>query len=142
MNMMKVVMNNVESLGSGIPRILRAYGEDCFKFTDNFIRITLPITVHEGTKSAPSDQVSDQVNRLIHSMGDGELSVDEILKVYKLLYKQVYKSKGYFKRHTIQPAMLEGYVEMIYPDKPNHPKQKYRLTAKGLRLLDSLKHNK
>ena len=42
----------VESLGSGIPRILRAYGEDCFKFTDNFIRITLPITsnaqINEG----------------------------------------------------------------------------------------------
>ena len=140
--MMKVVMNNVESLGSGIPRILRAYGEDCFKFTDNFIRITLPITAHEGTKSAPSDQVSDQVNRLIHSMGDGELSVDEILKVYKLLYKQVYKSKGYFKRHTIQPAMLEGYVEMIYPDKPNHPKQKYRLTAKGIALKNSLTNKK
>ena len=128
----------VESLGSGIPRILRSYGEDCFKFTDNFIRITLPITAHEGTKSAPSDQVGDQVNRLIHSIGDGELSVDEILKVYKLLYKQVYKSKGYFKRHTIQPAMLEGYVEMIYPDKPNHPKQKYRLTAKGIALKNSL----
>ena len=48
--MMKVVMNNVESLGSGIPRILRAYGEDCFKFTDNFIRIIQPITAHEGTK--------------------------------------------------------------------------------------------
>ena len=132
----------VESLGSGIPRILRAYGEDCFKFTDNIIRITLPISVQDGTQSAPSDQVSDQVNRLIHSMGDGELSVDEILKVYKLLYKQIYKSKGYFKRHTIQPAMLEGYVEMIYPDKPNHPKQKYRLTAKGLRILSSLNNTK
>mgnify|MGYP003301825513 CR=1 FL=1 len=75
---------------------------------------------------------------MIHSLGDDELSVDEILKMYKLLYKQVYKSKGYFKRHTIQPALLEGYVEMIYPDKPNHPKQKYRLTAKGLGILDSL----
>ena len=128
----------VESLGSGIPRILRAYGEDCFKFTDNFIRITLPISAHEGTKSAPSDQV----NRLIHSIGDGELSVDEILKVYNLLYKQVYKSKGYFKRHTIQPTMLEGYVEMIYPDKPNHPKQKYRLTAKGIALKNSLTNKK
>lgn len=138
MNMMKVVMNNVESLGSGIPRILRAYGEDCFKFTDNFIRITLRISAHKGTKSAPSDQV----NRLIHSIGDGELSVDEILKVYKLLYKQVYKSKRYFKRHTIQQAMLEGYVEMIYPDKPNHPKQKYRLTAKGIALKNSLTSNK
>ena len=37
----------VETLGSGIPRILRAYGEDCFKFTDNFIRITLPISTEE-----------------------------------------------------------------------------------------------
>ena len=34
----------VESLGSGIPRILRVYGEGCFHFTDNFIRITLPIS--------------------------------------------------------------------------------------------------
>ena len=136
----------VESLGSGIPRILRAYGEDCFKFTDNFIRITLPITAHEGTKSAPSQQVgvqvSEQVKMLIHSISSKELSVDEILEVYKLLYKQVYKSKWYFKKHTIQPAMIEGYVEMTYPDSPNHPKQRYRLTTKGLRLLDSLKHNK
>ena len=44
----------VESLGSGIPRILRAYGEDYFKFTDNFIRITLPISAQDGTQSAPS----------------------------------------------------------------------------------------
>ena len=51
----------VESLGSGIPRILRAYGEESFKFTDNFIRITFPVDMHdaahveeEGTKSAPS----------------------------------------------------------------------------------------
>ena len=44
----------VESLGSGIPRILRAYGEDSFKFTDNFIRIIFPITVQDGTQLAPS----------------------------------------------------------------------------------------
>ena len=136
----------VESLGSGIPRILRAYGEDCFKFTDNFIRITLPISVQDGTQSAPSEQVSvqvsEQVKMLINSIGGKELSVDEILEVYKLLYKQAYKSKWYFKKHTIQPALLEGYVEMIYPDKPNHPKQKYRLTAKGLGILDSLNNTK
>ena len=92
----------VESLGSGIPRILRAYGEDCFKFTDNFIRITLPISVQDGTQSAPSEQVdvqvSVQVKMLIHSISSKELSVDEILAVYKLLYKQEYKSKWYFKK--------------------------------------------
>ena len=136
----------VESLGSGIPRILRAYGEDCFKFTDNFIRITLPISAQDGTQSAPieqeSVQVSVQVKMLINSISSKELSVDEILAVYKLRYKQEYKSKWYFKKHTIQPALLEGYVEMIYPDKPNHPKQKYRLTAKGIVLKNSLANKK
>lgn len=113
----------VESLGSGIPRILRAYGEDCFKFTDNFIRITLPISAHYHASDHASVQVGEQVKMLINSIGGKELSVDEILKMYKLLYKQAYKSKWYLKKHTIQPALLEGYVEMIYPDKPNHPKQ-------------------
>ena len=36
----------VESLGSGIPRILQTYSEDCFHFTENFIRIILPISQH------------------------------------------------------------------------------------------------
>ena len=132
----------VESLGSGIPRILRAYGEDCFKFTDNFIRIILPISAHDHASDHASVQVGEQVKMLINSIGSKELSVDEILKVYKLLYKQAYKSKWYFKKHTIQPALLEGNVEMIYPDKSNHPKQKYRLTAKGIALKNSLTSNK
>ena len=148
----------VESLGSGIPRILRAYGEDCFKFTDNFIQITLPVSVydddhasyHEGTRLAPSwqvsvqagEQVSVQVKTLINSINSRELSVDEIMEVYKTVYKLVYKSKWYFKKHTIQPAILEGYVEMVYPDSPNHPKQKYRLTAKGLQLKEIIKEQK
>jgi len=117
---------------------------------------TLPVSVydedhasshtsdHEGTKLAPSwhqvsVQVSEQVKLLIHSIKDKELSVDEILEVYKTVYKLVYKSKWYFKKHTIQPAILEGYVEMVYPDSPNHPKQKYRLTAKGLQLKEIIK---
>ena len=132
----------VESLGSGIPRILRAYGEDCFKFTDNFIRIILPISVQDHASDHASVQVSEQVKVLIHSISSKELSVDEILEVYKLFYKQVYKSKWYFKKHIIQPAMLEGYVEMTYPDSPNHPKQKYRLTTKGIALKNGLTNNK
>ena len=40
----------VESLGFRIPSILRVSSEDRFKFTDNFIRITLPISAHDGTK--------------------------------------------------------------------------------------------
>ena len=54
------------------------------------------------------------------------LSVDEILQVYK----QVYKSHWYFKKKFILPAMQRGWIEMQYPDKPNHPQQKYKLTER------------
>ncbi|MDR0982180.1 MAG: putative DNA binding domain-containing protein [Culturomica sp.] len=32
----------VEHLGSGIPRILEAYGKECFIFSDNFLRMVFP----------------------------------------------------------------------------------------------------
>ena len=145
----------VESLGSGIPRILRTYGPDCFHFTDNFIRITFPVgvrgsvqagvqaTAHDGTQVAAHDdksvQVSVQVKSLVVSMKDEELSVAEMQKVYKLVYKQVYKSSWYFKRHFVMPAIEQGLIEMVYPDSPNHPRQKYRLTPKGKALQEELK---
>ena len=33
-------MELVEYLGSGVPRILQTYSKDCFKFTENFLRMT------------------------------------------------------------------------------------------------------
>jgi len=33
----------VEHLGSGVPRILRSYGKECFKFTENFLRMTFSV---------------------------------------------------------------------------------------------------
>lgn len=35
-------MELVEQLGSGVPRILQSYAEDCFVFSDNFIRMVFP----------------------------------------------------------------------------------------------------
>jgi ATP-dependent DNA helicase RecG len=32
----------VEHLGSGVPRILESYSKECFKFTDNFLRMRFP----------------------------------------------------------------------------------------------------
>jgi len=33
----------VEQLGSGVPRILESYDKSCFTFTDNFLRMVLPV---------------------------------------------------------------------------------------------------
>jgi predicted HTH transcriptional regulator len=36
-------LDMVEQLGSGMPRILKAYPKECFRFTQNFLRITFPM---------------------------------------------------------------------------------------------------
>jgi len=104
---------------------LRAYGEDCFKFTDNFIRITLPISDHASV------QVEKLVSALIGEMGRSELQ--ELLSI---------KNRDYFRTDYLNPAINQGYVELTIPDKPNSQNQKYRLTAKGIALKNSLTSNK
>ncbi len=121
----------VESLGSGIPRILRAYGEDCFKFTDNFIRITLPVSTHLHASDHASDHASIQVKKLVSILiGEmGRLELQEILSI---------KNRDYFRKNYLNPAVYGGYIELTIPDRPNSQKQRYRLTAKGLALKEIL----
>ena len=133
----------VESLGSGIPRILRAYGEDCFKFTDNFIRITLPISVQDGTQSAPNrhpvgtQSIPDVENldKLI-VFGTEARSFGEMLAFMGLA------DRTKFRRKYIHPLLEASILELTIPEKPNSRNQKYRLTAKGIALKNSLTNNK
>ena len=125
----------VESLGSGIPRILRAYGKDCFKFTDNFIRITLPISAHDHASDYASDHASVQVEKLV-SILTGEMGRSELQGLLLI------KNRDYFRTDYLNPAISNGYVELTIPDKPNSRNQKYRLTAKGIALKNSLTSNK
>ena len=125
----------VESLGSGIPRILRAYGEDCFKFTDNFIRITLPISAHNHAHDHASDHASVQVEKHV-SILTGEMGRSELQGLLSI------KNRDYFRTDYLNPAINTGYIELTIPDKPNSQNQKYRLTAKGIALKENLKDGK
>ena len=43
---------------------------------------------------------------------------------------------------AIDDAIAEGYVCLLYPDKPRHPRQRYLLTVKGMTLYNELKKGK
>lgn len=124
--------DTVESLGSGIPRILRACGEDCFKFTDNFIRITLPISVQDGTQSVPS---VENIDKLIIFCIEAR-SFGEMLAFMGLT------DRTKFRRKYIRPLLEAGILEQTIPEKPNSQNQKYRLTAKGVGILYSINNAK
>ena len=44
-----------------------------------------------------------------------------------------------FRRKYVHPLLAANILEQTIPDKPNSQNQKYRLTAKGLALKESLK---
>ncbi len=53
----------VESLGSGMPRVMQSYGRECFQFMNHFIRIVIPFTSHK-------DVVEDVVEEHAHNQKD------------------------------------------------------------------------
>ena len=48
------------------------------------------------------------------------------------------KDRMNFLEYNLNPAISEGFVCLLYPDKPRHPRQKYLLTEKGLALYKEL----
>ena len=74
------------------------------------------------------DTSSGQVKDLIEALPTGYLSLSEMMVTCGK------KSRTSFLENYVSPAIEGGYIERKYPDSPNHPKQQYRLTPKGLAL--------
>ena len=90
------------------------------------------------------EQVPEQVRDLFHTknplivglvkaIGDAELSISQLME------KTGLKHRPNFIEYHLNPAIAEGYVCLLYPDKPRHPRQKYLLTVKGLALYNEWK---
>lgn len=43
-----------------------------------------------------------------------------------------------FRNQVLRPLLDEGCLEMTVPDKPNHPRQEYRLTDQERALLAAI----
>ena len=76
---------------------------------------------------------NENIKKLIEVIGENQLSVKEMLVGMGL------KDRPNFLEYTLSPAMSEGYVRMLYPASPRHPRQKYLLTVKGLAAYKEIK---
>ena len=52
------------------------------------------------------------------------------------------KDRMNFLEYHLNPAIQEGFVRMLYPQSPRHPRQKYLLTVKGMALFNELTKEK
>ncbi len=127
----------VEHLGSGIPRILQAYTEECFHFTENFLRMTFQNEwnlAEEENFPEVTPEVTPEVIKLIKVM-DGELPRTIIQQLLGL------NDEKHFRENYQQKSLKLGILEMTIPDKPSSRLQKYRLTKKGRAIQKQLKND-
>ena len=82
--------------------------------------------------------MGDRRKRLIISIDVYVLSTNELLQRYLSCNHLATMSRQAFAKSILKPAIDDGYVQMLYPDKPNNRGQKYKLTEKGLMILRKL----
>ena len=68
---------------------------------------------------------NENIIRLMRALGHEKLSVKEIMAKVGL------KDRKNFMEYSLTPAINSGFVRMLYPENPQHPRQKYLLTVKG-----------
>ena len=73
---------------------------------------------------------NEDIIELVRVIGNDELSIGQMMDIKKLKHRQS------FVATHLEPALREKFVRRKYPDRPNHPKQKYLLTAKGVALYN------
>ena len=75
---------------------------------------------------------NESVCNLVRVIGDRRLSVRELLSEMGL------KNRENFLDNYLNPAIADGWVKLLYPDSPRHPRKKYLLTVKGLAACQEL----
>lgn len=77
-------------------------------------------TTIDGYTDQDSDQVTDQVKRLIDVLGTSAFSASELMSLLEL------KHRPTFRQNYLHPALEAGLIEMTLPDSPNSRNQRYR----------------
>ena len=89
-------------------------------------------STHQVTETNSFIPEDAYVARLIHVIGTKQLSLKAMMDLLGL------KDRVSFKKTSLSPSITQGFVTMLYPDKPNSPRQKYLLTTKGLKAYHAL----
>lgn len=93
----------------------------------------MPENILAGDKHRTStEQATEQVFAIIKTIGKEQFTLKQIMDKIGM------KHRPNFIDNYLSPAIADGYIRLLYPDKPRHPRQKYLLTVKGLALYNEL----
>ena len=122
----------VESLGSGMKRIMKAYPKKIFVFMDNFIRLSIPFHSQKDTRKRIQEPQKDtktdkrkKIDILLEYCRVPQ-SLGEMMNILNL------KNRTSFTRVYLHPLLEQGLLVMTIPNQPNNRHQKYVSTKKDV----------
>lgn len=120
----------VEQLGSGVPRILKFYGKECFLFSENFVRMSFPCARNKTElitasvrerfgKGSEKNLFTPEENRAL--LGEfSEIMEIELIESYNfsnyLLLETFGKGSGKDAEKTLSTPFLVIELLYIYPE--------------------------
>lgn len=90
--------------------------------------------IEADTEQAPNKlpTYTEQVRRLVCALAQQSLSLKELMSAVGL------KHRPTFLENYLNPALHQGFISLLYPESPRHPRQKYLLTAQGTSLFNAV----
>ena len=85
----------------------------------------------DGVTTQPITQPTTQVKKLL-SILEGDMDINMIMNCLGL------SSRKTVRLNYVKAAVDLEFIEPLYPDTPNHPQQKYRITQKGKDYLTNI----
>lgn len=100
-------------------------------FIDFMLEILLEAVRLPQVSDQETDQVSDQVAKLLIALRNGPGTATELMKEIGLSHRPT------FRKNYLHPAISMGLIEMTRPESPTSRNQKYRLTSHGRRVQEA-----
>ena len=134
----------IERMGTGTGDIIRWCEDAGLQRAPEFVQEEIFKTIiwRKEENATAARQVTRQVTRQVESetrliervllVMSKDMKRSEIQSILGL------KDREHFTDNYLNPALNNGYIELIYPNSPNHPQQQYRLTAKGVQLKNQI----
>ena len=144
----------LENWGSGVERMVNVckaanLPEPEFNQNTAFVWVTFKRTTiqlynhaspqpHNPTSSPLNPATSKELNKTLKLRAFLSIVGENGASLKMLMEGMHLRDRKSFVNNYINPNLSEGYIAMLYPERPNHPMQSYYLTNKGKELLERL----
>lgn len=130
------ILGYVNRFSRGVSRVneeLQVNGNGIARFNFDLMTVfEVTVGLSKAYSVTVTPKVTEQVTKILAAVKQ-EMTVRELMEEVGI------KHRPTFLYNYLKPALGQGFVEMIIPDKPNSRSQRYRLTAKGTERLEQLR---